>query len=879
MGNPFSEDAGIKKCGLFKRLMPAWLLIVCFCCAQAQTAEINLTQSWYIRKSGDAVWQPATVPGSVHTDLMALKKIPDPYFRDNESQVQWVENEDWEYQTVFNCPENILSSQHAELVFNGFDTFCDVLLNDSVILRANNMFRSWTVEVKHLLRSRENRLLLRFTSSVRQGGALADSFAYPLPGDEDGRVFVRKPAYQYGWDWGPRLVTCGIWRPIVLRGWNNYRIDLVDCITHDLTPDAAVLKVSVRYRGDFGFGQLTTATLGHVADSFIYIRTESRSGAADFYFTKSNPKLWWPNGAGNPHLYKLPLTLWGKSTADKNAGEAGIGLDTISFGIRTVDLVQQPDAAGTTFNFSVNGTRLFMKGANIIPPDNFLSRTRPDQYRKLVEDAALVKMNMLRVWGGGAYLPDEFYDYCDEKGILVWQDFMFANAMCPGDSLFLLNVQQEAAEQVLRLRRHACLALWCGNNEIDEAWKNWGYQLKNKMKAGVNEEIAGTYRRIFDTILRRAVEMYDPTTPYWPTSPLHGWGHNESLREGDAHYWGVWWARAPFSAYESHVGRFMSEYGFQSMPLASWDEFTTAADRKTVPEDKRAANSVMNTHQKHPYGYENIYGYMSKQYPVPADFMRYAYVSQLVQRDGMTMAIEAHRRARPYCMGTLYWQLNDCWPVTSWSSVDYYGEWKAVHYELQRLYGTVLISVSETKDSALIYLISDSVKQVAGELTVDLISLDGKKQSRLETKSITLPAASSAKVGAYFKKLLPKGRSAGNTMMRVTLQSGGKVLAYKNHYFTKPGKLRLTDPGLSSTVKYVGSDSSRPGFPASYLITLQSAGLAKDVCLQYDFEAVTFSENFFDLLPGQQKTVMMFAREPVDEKNLPLKIFSLIDAR
>jgi beta-mannosidase len=211
--------------------------------------------------------------------------------------------------------------------------------------------------------------------------------------------------------------------------------------------------------------------------------------------------------------------------------------------------------------------------------------------------------------------------------------------------------------------------------------------------------------------------------------------------------------------------------------------------------------------------------------------------------------------------------------------MDHYGEWKAFHYELQRLYATLLISVSETKDSALIYLISDSLKQVAGELTVDLISLDGKKQSRLETKSITLTAASSVKVGAYGKKLLPKGRSSGGTMMRVTFHSGGKVLAYRNHYFTKPGKLRLTDPELTSTVKYVGSDSSRPGFSASYLITLQTAGLAKDVCLQYDFEAVTFSENFFDLLPGQQKTVMMFAREPVDEKNMPLKISSLFDAR
>lgn len=760
--------------------------------AQSQKISLNSSENihWQFRKALDTAWYDATVPGCIHTDLLAHGLIPDPYFGTNESKVQWVENEAWEYEAFFNCPEEVLSLAHIELQFEGVDTYADIYLNDSLILRADNMFREWKVDVKKFLREKNNHLFIHFYSPVKKGNELANGLGYKLPGDEGGRAVERKAAYQFGWDWGPRLVTCGLWKEVKLAGFNN-------------PADTQTLK---------------------------------------------------------------------KITGEKP------------------QVIQHPDADGSSFYFQVDGEPLFIKGANLIPPDNFLSRVTGDDYKRLIDDALAAHINMLRVWGGGAYLPDEFYDYCDEKGMLIWQDFMFAGAMVPGDAVFEANVKEEAIEQVTRLGKHSCIALWCGNNEINEAWNNWGFKSEIQMKAGVNDKIWNDYLKIFDTILPQVVQEYDPGRFYWPSSPSTGWGHAEAFRQGDVHYWGVWWGDEPFSAYENHTGRFMSEYGFQSLPsMDCFYAFATPDDWKHIPADKKTASAVLNAHQKHDRGYELIHKYMEASYRIPAAFEKYAYVSQLLQRDGMAIAIEAHRRAKPYCMGTMYWQLNDCWPVTSWSSIDYLGQWKALHYALAHdLYKTFLVSVRAEKDSVAIHLVSDSSSDVNARLRVTLLSFDGKNKWGLLDSIVPVTKNSSRLVYSISLQKIRKlassvqetktGEPLSHYFLAAELSQDEEQMAGKNFFFVKPKDLSLPNPGITSEISFSRMRSPYEDYPNVYLIRLQATAFAKDVFLSYNFEEVKFSDNFFDMPAGSSVTVWMYAKEAIDYVNLPVQVISLYDA-
>lgn len=761
--------------------------------AQSQELPLNSDSAihWQFRKAGDTIWHEAIVPGCVHTDLLTNKLIPDPFYGDNEKEVQWVGNEDWEYQTSFDCPAPIFECKHCRLHFDGLDTYADVYLNDSLILQAGNMFREWNVDVKKFLQEKNNRLFIHFYSAVMKGNELASELGYKLPGDEGGKALMRKAQYQFGWDWAPRLVTCGVWKDVKLVS----------------------------------------------------------------------------NSENENHESQQRLSS------------------------QKIQLIQQRDSAGSSFYFEVNGQPLFIKGANLVPPDHFLSRVPDENYKRLVDDAVAAHMNMLRVWGGGAYLPDAFYDYCDEKGMLIWQDFMFANAMVPGDSAFVENVKQEAIDQVIRLRHHPCIAVWCGNNEISEAWNNWGFRNDNVLKAGVNDNIWNDYLRIFDTILPQVVHAYDSGRAYIESSPKFGRAHKESYTQGDSHYWGVWWDQEPFTSYETHVGRFMSEYGFQSFPsMDALYAFATEDDGKRIPFDKKSASVVMNVHEKHQRGFELIHDYMRQDYRVPKNFEQYTYVSQLVQRDGMVTAIEAHRRAKPYCMGTMYWQLNDCWPVVSWSSIDYTGQWKALHYALASdLYKTFLISMKEEKDSLNVWVVSDSVKDVNARLTISLMSFDGMEKTLVLDSMIHIPANSSHLVitipprrfrySIHFKNGVAPADQMKNQLLRAELNRDGELLAAKDFFFHKPKNLSLADPHITSEIHYSRIQSPYADYPAAYTITLQSDKFAKDVLLSYDFEEVKFSDNYFDLLAGEKKTVLMFSRQAIDEKNLPLRVQSLFNAQ
>jgi beta-mannosidase len=508
----------------------------------------------------------------------------------------------------------------------------------------------------------------------------------------------------------------------------------------------------------------------------------------------------------------------------------------------------------------VNGVPVFMKGANYIPQDNFLARVTDSAYKALIASVKAANMNMLRVWGGGTYEKDIFYDLCDESGILVWQEFMFACAMYPGDMDFINNVREEAIENVIRLRNHPCIALWCGNNEIDEGWKNWGWQKQYGYTPEDSAKIWSSYVNIFRVTLPDVISKYDPQRSYIQSSPLFGWGHKESLREGDMHYWGVWWGKEPFSSFRDKTGRFMSEYGFQGFPpMESIYKFTSPTDRELV-------STVMKAHQKHPVGYETIDEYLLRDYKKPKDFESYDYVSQVLQAEGIKIAIEAHRRAKPYCMGTLYWQLNDCWPVVSWSSRDYYGNQKALHYYVKNEYATLLVSPIIQNGKLQIFVISDSLKDCNADLHLYLTDFRGQKSFDTLIQ-VTIKTNSSA---CFFETLISnliQGKDPGRLVFTAQLTSGNRRLSQNNIYFSPVKNLLLEKPFISKSIK-----KTQKG----YLITLTTDRLAKNIYLSSEKRG-SFSDNFFDLLAGESRTITFTTNDLNNSFESRLKILTITD--
>ncbi len=520
----------------------------------SQNTERNLrSEQWSFRKVNDTNWLPAEVPGTVHTDLFAHKLIPDPFLGANEKQLQWIENEDWQYQTTFSVSKAELKNENCELQFDGLDTYAEVSLNGTKILSANNMFRTWKVDVKKLLKIGQNKLVITFSSAVNKGKEAAEKLAYTLPGDE--KIFTRKAQYHYGWDWGPRFVTAGIWKDVKLHFWNSASISNVKHIQKSLSDDLAelefVAEIKSNTNGEF---QLK------INDKLEIIQLKKGKNKVSVYYQIKKPKCWWSNGLGEAYLYSFSISLSKKSRVlDKKE---------LNIGLRTIELVREKDNVGKSFYFKLNGIPVFMKGANYIPPDSFLPRAKDSVYKSIVKNAVDANMNMLRVWGGGVYADDVFYNECDKNGILVWQDFMFACAMYPGDDHFINNVKNEVIDNVNRLQNHPSIALWCGNNENDEGWHNWGWQKQYKYSVTDSIKIWNDYKKLFHEVIPQTLDslLSKEKNIYWSSSPSIGWGKKESLLSGDSHYWGVWWGMEPFEIYKQKIGRFMSEYGFQGMP-------------------------------------------------------------------------------------------------------------------------------------------------------------------------------------------------------------------------------------------------------------------------------------------------------------------------
>lgn len=722
---------------------------------QAQTVSLSLNKDWQFRKAGDSTWYRAEVPGTVHTDLLANHLVPDPYYRDNEEKVQWVEKEDWEYRTSFSVTPALLKKKYIELVFDGLDTHADVYLNDKKVLQADNMFRQWRIPVASALKMGSNHLGVHFYSSARIAKERKAAEKVPYPDNE--RIYVRKAQYQFGWDWGPRLVTSGIWREVRLAATDSPMV------------------------------------------------TE-------------------------PDRPRMP---------------------------RKVKLVTERDSIGEAFYFTVDGKRTFIKGANWIPADNFVPRAKKlARYEQLLRAAKEANINMIRVWGGGLYEEDIFYDLCDRYGIMVWQDFMFAGALYPGDPAFLENVAEEVRYQVKRLRHHPSIVLWCGNNEIEEAWHNWGWQKQLGYSAADSARLWNDYRKLFHQIIPGILKELDPERPYWPSSPSLGWGRDSAYRKGDVHYWGVWWGREPVEKYREKVGRFMSEYGMEGMPhMKTMAQFS-------LPSDWDTSSATMRVHQKHPYGYQNIKYYIERKFRTPRSFEDLVYVSQLMQADAISTAIEAHRGNIPITMGTLLWQWNDCWPVTSWSTLDYYGRKKALFYEVKRDFEKVVVFPLLEADQYKVKVVSELPKPLTFSLEVDFIDLEKGIQ---KTKVVVRNARTDTN-GTFLVryKREPSLEDSSKRVLSFRVTSGGKTVAQNLLHLTEPKNLNLPKP----TLKWKVSGTNT--------LQVSSDKFAYGVQVNAP-DGVQLADNYFHLMPGEKKSIRFSATLPAETilKNITLK--SLVD--
>ena len=818
--------------------------------------KVRIDRGWQFREAKKDAWYPATVPGSVHTDLVTNKLIDDPFYRDNEQKQQWIGKTDWEYRTSFKVTQSVLGRKNLEFVFEGLDTYADVYLNEKQILKVDNMFRTWRVNCASILKLGDNNLRILFRSPINEILPLMSKMSYQLPASNDQgektSPHTRKAPYQYGWDWGPRFVTSGIWRPVVLEAWDAVRLNDFHIAQNQVTKDQATLTAKLEVVStSTSDAELVVENIGNksvAAKQQVKLVAGSNQLSLDFVVAK--PVLWWPNGLGAHPLYtfRARLSIGGKVIDEKS----------LRTGLRSLEVRQETDSWGKGFSFVINGVPVFAKGANWIPADSFPTRINTAKYRWLLKSAADANMNMLRVWGGGIYEADEFYNLCDEMGILVWQDFMFACSMYPGNQEFLANVRAEAEDNVKRLRNHPSIAIWSGNNEIETAWFNWGW--KQSLPASVWDD----YQKIFDGVLKEVCDSQDPTRLYWPSSPHGGLPDDpNSLKSGDTHSWKVWHAAAPFTDYQKEFPRFMSEYGFQSFPQIETVRSYALADEQEIQ------SPVMMAHQRHPRGNQLIKEYMLREYHQPKDFESFLYVSQVLQAEGIKVGAEHLRRIMPRNMGSLYWQLDDCWPVASWSSIDYFGRWKALQYYAKRFYSPVLLSPHVEAEKVHFYVVSDLPRPLKAIINVELRDLGGNKVEAFQRNISVAPLQSQSYFSVPVSQFLTN-RDSKNVMIYCELIVNGKVIS-TNEYFFEPFK------SLSLPASQISFDVAR--IRNGYKITLTTDKLAKAVYMSTKTDGF-FSDNYFDLLPDKPIEVEFRTRLniPLDEFRNQLKIRSLRDA-
>lgn len=789
--------------------------------------DMRLITGWQYKAKEDQDWKDCQLPSSIYSILESQGLIPNPYLPGQEGILQWVDQKTWMFRAFFQPDSSWKNNKKTELLLSGLDVFAEVRLNGTTVVKTENAFRSWTIPIDPWLKSDSNELLIIFQPTFPECIQRFKKLPAPLPGEE--RVVARTAQFRFGWDFAPRFTGCAIRQLPAIRHTRNIALENFRIHTLQIQEDQAELELILNLRTEYSDTCFIQLIIGQ--DSFYF---SGQSGnlmkEQRMRLTLRNPKLWWPSGQGSQHLYNCHLNIY-------NSDGVPLVSRTRTLGIRTIRLIQEPDEYGSSFQFIVNDRPVFMKGANLVPDDALSPlHTDPEVFIRSLQES---HFNMIRIWGGGTYESDSFYQACDQYGILVWQDFMFACAMYPGDDHFLENVREEALQQITRLSGYACIALWCGNNENHEGWERWGWQLTLTPKS--RKRIWGDYEKLFLDILPGLVSSYGNQCSYVDSSPKFGRGDSRFKKEGDAHDWGIWHDGLPFSEFAKRVPRFLSEAGFQSLPSVE------ILSRYIPDQDLQIDSDAMKTRQKHRIGFNIMSDYISRDLPEPKDVPSWSYLSQINQAEGMALGIKAHRLAKPYCMGTLYWQLNDCWPGISWSGIEYGGRWKAMHHKAYHLYQPVLCTAQIKEKQLELSVVSDLPHADSIQVKLRILDSEGREFYSWATQ-------------ALISADLPVRLLAMDISEIMELTKISKIFVLTEWAYGSQSDYELVPLVPLKEVAFKKANFTIQDFkqtPNGFEFLLSTDQIAKSVYLG-ETSDWRFYPNFIDLIPGRPMVVKLF---------------------
>ncbi|TFG02805.1 MAG: glycoside hydrolase family 2 protein [Promethearchaeota archaeon] len=865
--------------------------------------KILLNGKWNLKDEEKGIEIKAEVPGSVFEALIKNNIIEDPFYGLNEHEVSWVYESEWHYETKFDVNSKFLDHSHILLRFHGLDTISEVYLNGSLLGKTDNMFMSYDFDVKSKLKQSDNSIQVVFKSptekareEIKKHGLRLVTTPEALPGVS----YLRKAQYSFGWDWGPKIPDIGIWKSVELIGFEMLMIEnlhVLQTFHYDLgssnlkdfdhIPDHRVNSVDLSFNIELYPIEVEFEKVGFFVkleitapdNSTFKIEKPLVSMNQTITLTIEKPILWWIHELGKPNLHEVNITIFKEKQLD---------IYTQKFGIREILLIRKPDKWGESFYFRLNGIPIFIKGANWIPVDSFIPRGKKQGlYQKNLKHAKAANMNMLRVWGGGIYEDDAFYDICDEFGLLVWQDFPFACHLYYPDNEFIQNFTEEAIQNIKRLRNHPSLAIWCGNNEIEFLWR--GLLADSDLKdSKLIKKLENGYVEIFEHILPSLLKNYDVDRPYWPSSPSNGFigdklGTIDSNdpNSGDSHYWAVWHSGRSFIAYRDFDSRFMSEFGFESFP-------SLKTIKQFCPSDQFEFSSpIMENHQKNLAGNKKIRRYMKRRFKIPKDFERQVIVSQITQAEAMEYGVEHWRRQRNdfHCMGALYWQLNDCWPVVSWSSLDHYLRWKALHYYAKRFYAPVFASVKESSDQVELWISNDKITKCQVILDWEILNSDGTllMEGSHET---SVDSCTSLKIDTIDVSNINKesAQEQNHVIFYKLMKSrdDNEIIQHGFRLFGPPKKFSLINPELTFSLREL---ESTKGQGTECKIMIKSKTIALYVFIDADDMDFIASDNFFSMEPDEERIITLKnvktlrQKEKLNKKKIQksLKINSLYD--
>ena len=762
------------------------------------------------------------IPGTVLSGLLAAGKIKDPFYRTNEDATRALFWKDYVFTRTFDVDEELLAQQHIVLVCEGLDTLAEISINGTFLAKTDNMHRTWKFQAKKLLHPGKNEIQIVFRSVLR----FIEDYPYEahkkinyIPcGSMKGNQLLRKAHSMFGWDWGPQTIDAGIFRDIYLQGYSHARIE--DIRIHQQHAKNVSVQTSITLSESVPGQKLCVELSEDGADKPLQTKLckTNADGVAAVDFVIENPKLWWPNDYGDQPLYIVRTTL---------LDEDGTSLESITrrIGLRTLTISQEKDEWGNEFAFCVNGVKIFTRGGNYIPDDCLYTRITEKKLDYILESCRRAHFNCVRVWGGGYYPSDAFYDLCDEKGLIVWQDLMYACNVYDVTDAFAENCRQETYDNVRRLRHHASLGLWCGNNEIESAWDHWGDFQKE------TPYLRADYIRLFEEVLPKAVQEADGETFYWHSSPSSGgcFDNPDDANRGDTHYWDVWHGQKPFTDYRKYFFRFCSEFGFQSFPCAK------TVNSFTLEDDRNIFSRVMESHQKNDAANGKMLYYLSENLRYPKDLTHLLYASQVLQGMAIKYGVDHWRRNRGRCMGTLYWQINDDWPAPSWSSIDYFGRWKALHYMAQKFYAPHAVSMTLEDHRCHVYFSNESFETTEYSLTLSIRDLSVNVLETYETKGNS-PAFSAIETAVV--DICSWEDQKDDVFLEAVIHTKDQKVLKDVETLVPYKYLNLKNPVISTEAEETND---------AFILHISSDCFAPFVALDFDDADVIFSDNFFHL--------------------------------